>query len=137
MPLTTPDDEPTVAIVASLLLHVPPVVISDNVVVDPTQTEAAPVIADGSALTVSDLDVTHPADVVYVIFTVPADAPVTSPVALLTVATEVLLLLHVPPVVASVNVVVEPTHTADAPLIAAGSGLTVIVVVVKQLALNE
>ena len=39
----------------------------------------------------------------------PAAAPVTTPVVP-TLATEVLVLLHVPPLVASVKVVVEPIH---------------------------
>lgn len=43
--------------------------------------------------------------------------PVTMPVEL-TVATAGLLLLHVPPAVVSVSVMVVPTHTVDGPLIA-------------------
>ena len=56
----------------------------------------------------------------------PAPTPVTSPVVV-TVATEVLLLLQMPPVVASVNWVVLLTHTPDAPAMAAttGKGFTV------------
>ena len=46
----------------------------------------------------------------------PADNPVTRP-ELLIVATPVLPLLHVPPVVASVSVIVEPIHTLPGPLI--------------------
>jgi hypothetical protein len=41
------------------------------------------------------------------------------------VATELLLLLHVPPVDVFVSVVVIPKHTTGVPVIAAGSGLTV------------
>ena len=44
--------------------------------------------------------------------------PVTTPVPL-TVAKTVLLLLHVPPLIASDNGVVEPTHTVDKPVIGA------------------
>ena len=55
----------------------------------------------------------------------PADTPVTTPVDGPTVASEVLLLLQVPPDVASVRVIVEPGHTAATPPIAAGVGLTV------------
>jgi hypothetical protein len=54
-------------------------------------------------------------------FTLPADTPVTTPVEL-TVATVVLLLDHVPPVVALANNIVLPTQTALAPVIAAGVG---------------
>ena len=55
---------------------------------------------------------------------VPAATPVTTPVDELTVATAVLLLLHVPPVVASVNVAVFPTHALMVPPIAAGLAFT-------------
>ena len=47
-------------------------------------------------------------------------------------ATPVLLLLHVPPVVASLRVVDEPRQTLVVPVIVAGNGLTVIAVVVKH-----
>lgn len=50
---------------------------------------------------------------------------VTTPVVLLTVATDAVLLLQVPPVVASLSVVVVPGHNVRLPLIAAGDGLTV------------
>ena len=52
--------------------------------------------------------------------------PVTTPV-LLTVAVPVALLLHIPPVAASVSVVVALSHTVAAPDIvpATGSGVTV------------
>jgi len=43
------------------------------------------------------------------------------------VAIDVLLLLHVPPPVPLVSVMVEPVHTTDSPPMAAGSGLTVMV----------
>jgi hypothetical protein len=42
-----------------------------------------------------------------------------------TEATGVLLLVHTPPVVASVSVIVCPAHTAEAPAIAAGVWFTV------------
>ena len=47
---------------------------------------------------------------------VPATAPLTMPDVPM-VATVVLLLLHTPPDVASLNVVVEPTHTVAVPVI--------------------
>ena len=47
---------------------------------------------------------------------VPATAPLTMPDVPI-VATVVLLLLHTPPVVASLNVVVEPAHTVAVPVI--------------------
>jgi hypothetical protein len=45
---------------------------------------------------------------------VPAETPATTP-AFVTVATDVLLLVHVPPVV-GFNVVVDPTHIEEAPV---------------------
>lgn len=57
----------------------------------------------------------------------PAVTPVTMPVPEPTVATPVLALLHPPPVVASLNVVVCPAHTLSVPVIVAGRGLTVTV----------
>jgi hypothetical protein len=49
------------------------------------------------------------------------------------VASKVLLLVHVPPAVPSVNVIEAPTHTLSRPVIADGKGLTVKVVVLMQL----
>ena len=52
--------------------------------------------------------------------------PVTIPPV--TLATDVLVLLHVPPLAASLSVLFAPTQTVDAPLMlpALGNGLTVI-----------
>jgi len=66
------------------------------------------------------------------IVSAPSATPVTvtPPATLLvpTVAIDVLLLLHVPPAVVSRRVMNEPTHTSNiGPMIAVGSGLTVIV----------
>lgn len=52
---------------------------------------------------------------VYIIVSTPADTPVT--MLPLTVAIEVLLLLHVPPGAMSVKAMAEPTHTVLAPVI--------------------
>ena len=57
--------------------------------------------------------------------------PVTIPV-LPIVATDGVPELHVPPGVASVNVIVEPWHTEDSPPIAAGKGFTVTVTLLLQ-----
>jgi len=46
-------------------------------------------------------------------------------VGLITLATELLLLLHVPPLSASLNVIVVPAHTRSKPPIAGGDELTV------------
>jgi hypothetical protein len=66
---------------------------------------------------------------VYVMTDVPAETPVTTPVAGSTVATLGVALLQVPSGVASLNVVVDATHTLVVPEIAAGKGSTVIVAV--------
>ena len=53
---------------------------------------------------------------------VPALTPVITP-ELLMVATLVVLLVHVPPVVAVVNVVVLPTQTSEVPVICSMVGI--------------
>lgn len=56
----------------------------------------------------------------------PPDTPVTTPVVLPTVATDSVPLDHVP-FDASLNVVVDPTHTLVIPVIGPGGAFTVIV----------
>ena len=58
--------------------------------------------------------------------------PVTKPVVPPTVATGILLLLHVPPPVVLLSCVVRPEHIEVTPVIGAGSGFTVTVVVTRQ-----
>jgi len=67
-----------------------------------------------------------------VITAVPDDTPVTFPVPLTTVATVVLPLAQVPPVVPSVKVVVDPAQNGDDADIATGVVLTVTTVVAVQ-----
>lgn len=62
----------------------------------------------------------------------PMARPATIPVVEPTDPRAGLLLLHVPPLVASDNVVVKPTHTNGEPEIPAGVGLTVNGVVTRQ-----
>ena len=57
--------------------------------------------------------------------TVPALTPVTMPVEAPTVAVPVAVLLHVPPPVASVSVILDPAHTLVGPEIATGKEFTV------------
>ena len=57
---------------------------------------------------------------------VPAATPVTLPEPS-TVAYDVLLLLQVPPAVASLRLVIKPAHTAAVPVMADGTGLMVTV----------
>jgi hypothetical protein len=54
------------------------------------------------------------------IFAEPDDMPETTPEAALTAAIALLLLVHVPPGVTSLNVVVPPIHTLATPEMATG-----------------
>jgi hypothetical protein len=63
--------------------------------------------------------------IVYVQVHVPTPTPVATPVDEPIVATEVLLLLHVPPGVPSVKVAVEPWHILYEPMMIDGVGLIV------------
>ena len=63
----------------------------------------------------------------------PVATPVSAPVPTPIVAIAGRLLSHVPPGVASVRILVEPTHTLKLPAIGAGNGLTVISRVAGQL----
>jgi len=58
--------------------------------------------------------------------------PVTSPEEIFTDATEVVLLLQVPPVVASLNVVVAPPQIKAVPVIGVANAVTVTGVVARQ-----
>jgi hypothetical protein len=128
MPVMTPVAEPALATAVLLLLHVPPVTALLNVMADPAQIEAGPDIDDGDWFTVTTV-VTKPPEAVYVIVTVPVDTPVTIPVPLPAVAIVLSLLLHTPPVVASLNVMFAPAHTVVGPVIAAVPVTTEIVYV--------
>ena len=114
LPAATPVITPalvTVAIATLLLVQVPPDV-GDKVAVLPTQTDAG-AVTTGKAFTVTEevvlLQLVVPS--VKVKVTLPAPTPVITP-ALVTVATEVLLLVQVPPEVGD-NVAVPPTHKAE------------------------
>lgn len=135
-PVIKPTEVLTDAMAELLLLHVPPEVTSLSIVVKPEQTLVMPVIARGSGFTVMFFIEMQPVGKVYVMVTGPAATPVSTPV-LLIVASEVLLLLQVPPAVASVNCVVAATHTPAAPEIAAGKGFTITDVVAMQPKLRE
>jgi len=58
---TNPEDEPIVATVVLLLVHVPPPVASDKVVVDPAHSDVVPVIGE-SGLTVTNVVALQPVD---------------------------------------------------------------------------
>ena len=131
LPVTMPLDEPMLAMVASLLLHVPPVEPSAKVVVEPIHVLSVPVM--GSIGLIVTLVVTkQPAAMVYVIVAVPPPTPVTRPEVISAVAFEVLLLLQVPPVIASVSVLAEPAQKTSEPLIAVGRELIVTIVFAAQ-----
>jgi hypothetical protein len=124
-PITTPELF-TVATAGLLLDHVPAAV-GDNEVVPPIQTELDPVIlTTGLALTVT-AGVANEEQVpvlVYVKVADPTEIPFTTP-EFVTVATALLLLVHIPPVVGD-NVVVPSIQIALGPVILpTGQELTV------------
>ena len=131
MPVTTPEDEPTVAVEVLLLLQEPPETDSIKVVVRPAHTVVVPVIAAGTAFTVIAVVRVQPEPIEYEIVAVPVPIPVTTPVPEPMVPTAVLLLVHVPPAVASLKVVVSPTHAVVVPVMAE-IGPTVTVLVTLQ-----
>jgi hypothetical protein len=113
------------------VLQIPPGVALVSKVDDPLQTLAVPPIAAGAALTVIVVVLKHPVGKVYVIVEVPAATEVTTPVPEIK-ATLASLLLHIPPTLASNNVVVRPVHTVVVPVITAGVGFTVTTCVLVQ-----
>jgi hypothetical protein len=125
-PLTTPLPF-TVATAVLLLLHVPPEIASDNVIVLAAQTVVGPVIVPAVALLITDTPavvVAVPQLVVieYVMVAAPAVIPRNTPVAATMLATEALLVDQVPPDTALDKVVTEPTHTAVVPEIVPAEG---------------
>jgi hypothetical protein len=135
MPVAIPD-EPIVATAVLLLLHTPPAVASDKVVVAATHTVVAPVIPAGKGLTEKEVVTKQPAGNVYVMVSGPCETPVTKPVTEPTVANAVLLLLHRPPPETSLKALTRPTQTLVIPVIAAGDGLTVTAITELQPAGN-
>ena len=111
IPIVTPPL--TIATLVLLLPHTPPLIALLNVVDEPTHSDVAPVIvpATGNGLTVTicvSTAVPQPFVTEYEIMTLPAATPLTTPP--LTVAVKSLLLVQVPPPVALLNVIDEPTH---------------------------
>ena len=122
-PVTTPVDAFTVATDGVRLLQLPPLVpLLVKVAVDPTQTVAAPLTVPAMAagftvITLFELNVPQLLVTVYLMVELPAATPVTTPVDAFTVATDVLRLSQLPPVVPLlVYVVVAPAQIGDAPL---------------------
>ena len=127
-PVTTPVPPTAVATVVPPLVQVPPVVPSVNVIVEPTQNDEDAGMVDGAALTVIIVVAVQPVPNEYVISDVPDNRPVTTPVPAI-VATVVVPLVHVPPVVPSVRVIVVTAQNEDEAGIADGSPFTVTVAV--------
>jgi hypothetical protein len=123
---------PTVASAVFPLVHDPPTDTSLKVVVSPAHTLLLPVIPGGSGFTVIGVVTSQPTPSEYVIVAVPTFTPLTTPVPEPTLAITTLLLLQVPPVSASLSVVVLPIHTCIVPVIADGSEVTVIVFIAAQ-----
>jgi hypothetical protein len=121
LPDPMPVTRPLASIVAMdvlLLDHVPPLWLADNSDVLPTQILLLPLTTTPvltSTVTVLVALDTQPLLLVNVNVAVPAPTPVTKP-AFVTVATEVLLLTHVPPVL-GLNCVVDNLHMAFGPSI--------------------
>ena len=121
-PVTTPPDVIEATDVLPLS-HVPPTLLLFSVIVFPWHTIDGPVVLFGSGFTTTVALLRQPVGIVYVISALPADKPLTSPVAL-TPAVPGAPLLHTPPGVALSSCVVPLTHTCVLPLTEAGSGFT-------------
>ena len=129
LPVTIPVRLPILATNGEPLLHVPLPSVSVVVVPAHSVTGVDGVMAAGRAFTVTLAVVLH-VPMLYVIVAVPALAPDTVP---LTTVADVLLLVQLPPLVASVRTVVVPwQRTAVNGLIATGELLTVTGLVTKQ-----
>jgi hypothetical protein len=127
-PVTTPVEALIVAVAVLAVDHTPPVVVLESVVVAPSHTDVVPVIAATTGklliVTVVVTALVHPFEFVYVyvIVAVPAVTPVTFPVIELTVATAALDVVHTPPDVVLVKIVLDPIHAFIVPPIAARTG---------------
>ena len=122
--------EPIVAADVLLLLQVPPVVASLNVIVEALHMVVAPWIAVIGATDTVPVVLQPVADTRYVIVATPDALPVTSPLP--STDALVLLLLHTPPAVASLRVVINPTHTDTGVPRIGVIGLTLTVMLLAQ-----
>jgi hypothetical protein len=132
-PLKIPE-VPTVAIPVALLLQVPPGADAVNVMgVEIHITEPPVIVGDGAAFTVTkavDVATPQPDATAYEMEAVPAVTPVTTP-PLVIVAVPSASLVHVPPGIDALNVVVAAVHTTSDPVIVAGvpAAFTVTIIV--------
>jgi hypothetical protein len=132
-PAVTTPDELTVAIAGTLLLHVPPTLVLLSALLAVMQALSVPVIGLGDGFTTSTDVVLQPVDVsVNVMTEVPELTPVATPVVAPIVATDKLLLAHVPVPVELLSVVDISSHTLNVPVIVAGNGFTVTVLLIVQ-----
>lgn len=136
MPAATPVTIPVVAPMLTdryELLHVPPVLASASVTALSIHTDAGPVIGVGASATVTIMVEAHPVEVsVYETVVTPADRADSDPEVAPILAMPGLLLVHVPPAVASVYTDVVPEHATRLPVIAAGDSDTVTVFITVQ-----
>ena len=130
MPVKTPPVV-TVPMAASALIHAPPLDVSVSVIGWPTQALDGTMIGAGAAMTPNGKVTAQPPNE-YPITTLPVALPLTTPVADPIGAIALLLLLQVPPDVASLSTALPPTQILDGPLTGAGLTLTVTGAVVVQ-----
>ena len=129
-PVTTPVEPTTLAIYVCALYHLPPVLASCKVVVVPGHACVVPVIAGGSAITLTESETKQPAGMVYVMAVLPAAMPVITPDVDMTVPMAGVLLVQVPPAGKLAYVVVLPIHTLSVPTIGVGDAIAVSIAVI-------
>ena len=104
--------------------HTPPDVASVSVVPVPAHIYNVPVMVAGTSLTVTTA-LAVPQLLVYVMIAVPDDKAVTTPVALLMLATTEPPFDQVPPLILSLSVRLLPTQIAADPVMTEGTTFTV------------
>lgn len=104
----------TVPTAGALLVHVPPGVASESVLFTPSHKVPEPVMGAVAAVTVSNIVAGKQPVTVYDRLVVPALIAVIMPVEP-AMATEDVLLVHIPPGVASDNVTLVPAHRLPGP----------------------
>lgn len=132
LPGATPTTNPealTLAMVAALLLHVPPGVTSLRPIVAPWHTALLPVMAAGAGFMSTVRALEQPEDNVNTISALPALIPVTVPDASTIALGD--SVDHVPALIL-LSVVVVPGQTTAVPVMAAGCALTANGIVVTQ-----
>ena len=140
VPATRPETTPngsTVAIARAPDVHVPAALSLVNAVLEPAHTESVPDIASGIGLTVIVAEVMQPVPRVYMIVATPWVIPVTAPAVPVPTPTVTSVLLHEPPEVASVRMIVDATQTAEGPPMLPGFALTVTSLIALQPVLSE